>query len=282
MADTFADLWDLSTTSRPDSSKTSKSAIQHPSTSANANAPLTQKPQPDVFALLSSAGSSASNSRPLTPATIGRNMTANASVSKPSSDAFSGLFTDSFGSGLQTNTRMTMAERAAMVEKTKRERPIQHSQPVKTEISAWDGLDALADRTANATGFAPSKPASHNNTTTNTLIDDWGIADFVARPASIRNPPSEPSPTILDIDDFPSPVEQLQSARPGVNGPVERFDSLGDFDFGDREDHDSQDGDDILGILSQPVDALPDRSSPSVRVSSCHPRTLLINSPATA
>ena len=276
MDDTFADLWDLSTPSKPDSSKTLKSATRHPSTSANANAPLTQKPQPDVFALLSSAGSSASNSRPLTPATLGRNMTANASVSKLSSDAFSGLFADSFGSGLQTNTRMTMAERAAMVEKTKRERPTQHSQPVKTEISAWDGLDALANR-ANTTAFAPSKPASHNNA--NALIDDWGIADFVARPASISSPPSEPSQTILDIDDFPSPVEPPQPAQRGVNGPVERFDALGDFDFGDREDHDSQDGDDILGILSQPVDALPERSSPTVRVSSCHSRTLLITLP---
>jgi hypothetical protein len=95
------------------------------------------------------------------------------------------------------------------------------------------------------------------------LIDDWDVTDVMAKLASKSNSPFIPEQTILDLDD----VGQLQLPIPAVNGAEERFDTLGDFDFGDREDHDSGgDGDDILGVLSQPVEALSKRSSPSVRI----------------
>jgi hypothetical protein len=197
---------------------------------------------------------------------MGYNMTAKLPVPKPSSDAFSGLFADSFGRGSQINTPMTIAERAARAERTRRDRPGQPSQPVQTGVSAWDGLDTLASRTADTAVFRQPKPAS-NSITRDTLIDDWDVTDFMAKPESKSSSPSIPEQTILDLDDFASPVEYLQPPKPAANGTEERFDTLGDFDFGDREDHDSpDDGDDLLGVLGQPVEALSKRSSPSVRI----------------
>jgi hypothetical protein len=117
--------------------------------------------------------------------------------------------------------------------------------------------------------------------------DDWGLSDFVSAPSTTKTPspqpPSQPqsrtqsqSQSIWDLDEFTSPSASHSSASlPHDNPPAPptirepqpqaRSHTPGDdfsFDFGDREDrllgddNDSHDEDDILGVLSKPVDAI--------------------------
>lgn len=113
--------------------------------------------------------------------------------------------------------------------------------------------------------------------------DDWGLGDFAAKPSSMStatSPAPPPRQAIWDLDDFaspsPAPPAHASSAEPLgspplIREPTPHADPLADFDFGNREDRllnddgDEHDEDDILGILSKPVDALPKRGSPFVR-----------------
>jgi hypothetical protein len=276
MADSFADLWDSS--APPKSSIPAKklgSAISQ-STSA-------RRPQQDVFALLSSAGSSAPSSRPITPSTLGQH-TSSKRVTKASEDVFSGLLVGALKGGSQNGANLTIAERTARAERERQQnmRIDNDQRQVKVQASAWDGLDQLANSFSNNTiknpveddwfvplhsvsnGFSVEQPSAPP-------VDDWGLADITSKPSLDFSPtPAPHSQAILDLDEIPSPVPLIGTGQPppAIREPVPRFDSPGDFDFGNREDSllddDSQDEDDILGVLSKPVDAIPKRTSPSV------------------
>ncbi|KAE9402347.1 hypothetical protein BT96DRAFT_560307 [Gymnopus androsaceus JB14] len=119
---------------------------------------------------------------------------------------------------------MTIAERAALVEKERVNSLLQQRQTLQKQAStpsAWDGLDSLGSKT-----FATSAPKEE---------DDWGLGDFAA-PAA----PAAASNALLDMDEF-SALDDAGRASPGK-----------DFDFGTREDTD----DDILGDLSRPVESI--------------------------
>ena len=210
-------------------------------------------------------------------------------------DAFSSLLVGSLGDSSRNGANMTIAERAARVEKERRENLQKHHQTVNMQASAWDGLDTLAGSSPSAQptttihpveddddwGFAstaptrttsqnPSVPPPHSRPPAEE--DDWDLGDFSSTSAPKSHSPVPPplparSQAIWDLDPFSSPPAE---SNPSPSPPL-RSQTPGDFDFGDREDRllddDSQDEDDILGVLSKPVDAIPKRASPSVCIS---------------
>jgi hypothetical protein len=78
----------------------------------------------------------------------------------------------------------------------------------------------------------------------------------------------------VDLDNLSSlPYESTSTAWQMQTSHVQRPNSPGtDFNFGDREDQGSllddasNNEDDILGILSKPVDAIPKRVSPVIHL----------------
>ncbi|KAG6866605.1 hypothetical protein C0991_000715 [Blastosporella zonata] len=282
MSDSFADLWNSSAPTKPAPQKLG---------SAPANN-VPKRAQHDVFSMLSSAGSSNSSSRSMSPAVSGvsSQRTAPTPATKPLSsggDAFSGLLSGSLAAGANGNTRQTMAERAAEAERQKLESLRRHQQSVKPPTpSAWDGLDSLAKPVAQS---APSLVPKHGNALLN---DDWGLDSFVSQRAPVTKPsppPPVPAASAADDDDWlgdfaHKPVSQpkpqafgtsRQKLREDDSSPPplparRRADSPGDFDFGNREDallgDDSNDEDDILGALSKPVEAIPKRRSPPAAI----------------
>ncbi|GLB34387.1 putative SWA2 protein [Lyophyllum shimeji] len=280
MSDSFADLWNSSAPSKP-APQPQKLGSALSSTTAQP-----KRPQQDVFSLLSSAGSSNSSSRSITPAVGGTSAqrTTPNPATKPSSnggDAFSGLLGGSLAAGANGGGRMTMAERAAEAERQKLENLRKQYQPAKAPTSsAWDGLDSL---------MKPSTQSSVPSSTTVAAVeDDWGLDSFVSKPTSKAAPAKPTHGALVDDDDWlgefsaqpnsrpKSPTRAAASqaepymlehddSRPPLP-PRRRADSPGDFNFGNREDallgDDSNDEDDILGVLSKPVDAIPKRQSP--------------------
>ncbi|TFK33258.1 hypothetical protein BDQ12DRAFT_658124 [Crucibulum laeve] len=292
MSDSFADLWSSSAPAKP----AQKLGSIIPSVTSNA-AP--RRPQNDVFSMLSSAASSAPNSRPITPSMAALSQP-KAAPSKPGSKTVSGgdAFGDLLGSSLAGGTNgvnMTIAERAAQAEKQRLEQMQRRQQEVKKQASAWDGLDTLGISNAKPSsssssamdddwGFGSSLAAPASKPTPQrtppppvvAVDDDWGLSEFSTAPIPQSQPPpsrstsqTSKSPSLWDLDEFSSPPSAARSPSPPI--PAKRRpDSPGDFDFGDREDGDglldsnSQDEDDILGVLSKPVDAIPKGSTSSL------------------
>ncbi|KII94524.1 hypothetical protein PLICRDRAFT_127526 [Plicaturopsis crispa FD-325 SS-3] len=287
MADSFADLWNSTAPSKPTPPPPKLGTAQSNSSFQQ------RRPQNDVFSLLSSAGSSAPNSRPITPSTSGRPIAqkpAAKPVSSSNGDAFSGLLAGTLNVST-SNANMTIAERAAHVERQKSEQLRRNAEAAKMQASAWSGLDTLAGSSTSApqivqadddwgfgsksNGYAKAQVAAGKAQLED---DDWGLGEFSSKPvskdaspshtgqgewdidllsssskpapsskpASFKSPPARASQSLWDLDTFSSPSGN------------ERSNSPGDFDFGDREDGPpTQDDDDILGVLSKPVDATP-------------------------
>ena len=288
MADAFADLW---STAAPSTS----AVTQKPRKLADLVPPTTpaQQPRPrnDVFSLLAASSSSSNaNSRTSSPGIPSQtNLKQTGSKLAPASngDAFSELLSDSFGNGPGSSEDLSMAERAARVEKEKREQVLNSKpQTVKNaQPSAWAGLDSLGsthdftpppmqptrqkqgdfDWIFDAPASTSSKPSSSKKPPAPAEEgDDWGLSDFGSNPT----PPPVPSvprqratkpSNIWDFEDVES-SDQLPPPPRRTNRPNSPGD---DFDFGNREDglldNDSNDEDDILGSLSKPVSSVPPR-----------------------
>ncbi|KAF9463679.1 hypothetical protein BDZ94DRAFT_1217783 [Collybia nuda] len=275
MSDSFADLWNSSVPTKP---------TQAPKLGSVTTSTAQKRPQHDVFSLLSSTGSSSTNSRPITPSTISQQKPIAKPPPKASSggDAFSGLFDGSLPGGSSNGARMTIAERAAQVEKERLASLQRHQQSVKQTSSAWDGLDSLGNtpspslpKTSNSSqdddwGFgtaAPIQPTPKPKIVQKPMDDDdWGLGDLAAAAVSQPQARTPASQAIWDLDEFAGASSSAQPSPPIIT-THQRSDSPGDFDFGNREDallgDDSNDEDDILGALSKPVDSIPKRKSPA-------------------
>jgi len=179
-----------------------------------------------------------------------------------------------------------MAEQAAKAERERKEKQSNLSQraTTKTQSSAWSGLDSLGttstltppqkqvtpqndfdwifDTPASVSSTpAPPLPTTKQPAVISAEDDDWGLSDFASRPPSAPRQQAAKASNVWDIEDAerdqPSPPSR-KATRP--NSPGE------DFDFGNREDrlldNDSNDEDEILGSLSNPVRGAPPRRPP--------------------
>ena len=290
MSDAFADLWTSTGVSKPSAAprKLGAMATATPAMSAQL------KPQNDVFSMLAAAGSSSSvSTRATTPAqssALGGNAPARpvqkVSGAAPNgagmgSDAFSGLLSGSFSGPSSKGANLTMAQRAALAEKQKQASAAQAKTPAAQVSSAWAGLDALGGGTSG-TSSAKSSTAFQDP------LDDLGFGSFSSTPPASRPPSKSPQPppatdddwlgdfaitkpsapsaskpksastahTLLDWDEF----ESNPPNHPSTSQSKTQNDTLGDFDFGDKEDgllgDQSGDEDDILGDLGKPLEQL--------------------------
>lgn len=282
MSDSFADLWNSSAPTKPNEIRT----LGALSSASNQNV---RKPTNDVFSMLAATSSSSSvNSRSTTPSHIGRSQVlppgtgAVKPLQKSSStsvDAFSNLLSPTFASSSKNGTNLTIAQRAAQVEKQRSgqlRNSIQTAEP-QLDASTWAGLDALGAKPANigkpqpnaieddwtSTFTTSSKPGNIVSSrpsqvpATTTVDDDWGLHDFGGKVSTSDKVASHTPPkTLLDFDPFSSPLSK--SNEPSSDLHPQRSNTPGDFDFGDREDgllNEQSDGeDDILGDLAKPVE----------------------------
>ncbi|KAI0677665.1 hypothetical protein C8Q78DRAFT_1089796 [Trametes maxima] len=297
MSDAFSDLWNSTGVAKPAEPPRKLGTLG--SVTPAQTAP--RKPQNDVFSMLAAAGSSSTvASRSATPAhtpVLGSNAAAKAMQKAASAspalgggDAFSGLLSGFSSTQSANSANLTMAQRAALAERERRERAQQQaSNPPPTASSAWAGLDALGG--SSSTTKAHSSAAGHDplddlgfggfsNSTASKPPpitatksapppdDDWGFGEFASQPAAAP-PPSSTRKTalatqfddLLGFDDFAAPSSSRKSSSPVPPAP----NSPGDFDFGNREDgllgNQSSDEDDILGDLGKPVEKLAARQS---------------------
>ncbi|KIM76584.1 hypothetical protein PILCRDRAFT_12638 [Piloderma croceum F 1598] len=238
MADSFADLW-------------------------NSSAPTKPTPPPQKLGSVITSGqpifAAPKNSIPKPPPT-------STSTSSSSGDAFSNLLSGSLVSS-SSRTNMTIAQRAALVEKERTDKYLKRKEEARKAAMAWDGIDSLGlGSTGTGTGvgkeedddwsFGFGSVAANGSSSANKIADDddWGLEDFVSAPttqAATPTPHHQPQ-SLLDLDEFTS------------------------LHIGDREDRllptDSRaDEDDILGVLSKPVDSIPKRPSPTTSSSSPSP-----------
>ncbi|KAF9234152.1 hypothetical protein BU15DRAFT_90081 [Melanogaster broomeanus] len=208
-----------------------------------------RRPQHDAFSLLSA---SQPITRPHSQQTVNQTQQPQQRSGNPvAGDAFGSLFTASTGSSPANTGNMTIAERAALMQKMKAQ---------QYESSAW--ADKLTATTASipddfdlAFSSVPTKNTMSSSLMDNHTIDndDWGLSDFSSPPpvtqskspstaASTAKSASAPKPqTLWDLDDFAlPPPSHSQTGTPG------------DFDFGDREDglldDDDSDGEDTFGL----------------------------------
>ena len=188
-----------------------------------------------------------------------------------------------------------MAEQAAKAERERKEKQLNLSQRAATKVQSptWSGLDSLGtastlkpppkqatsqddfDWIFDTPASTSSKPARPPPTTKQppviaAEVDDWGLSDFASGPTPApapsvpRQQTTKPS-SIWDLEDVehsnqPSPPPR-KATRPNSPGD--------DFDFGSREDrlldNDSNDEDEILGSLSNPIGGAAPRRRPPVR-----------------
>ncbi|GAW01043.1 uba ts-n domain protein [Lentinula edodes] len=254
MSDSFADLWNSAVPSKPTPQPQKLGSL-----SSQSNPPYPRQTQNDLFAQLASRGSSVSNSRSATPPSA-IPASSHKGFAKPSSqnsngDAFSGLF--GAGSSLASNrstANMTIAERAALVEKERLERSIQQRQaPSPTHSTAWDGLDSLGSKTFATSPTNSHLPLDHDWTLTAPSVlksvvlppvlkpeDEWGLANFANTSAPATTSKPSHSGAVWDLDEFST----LDSTSRGL-GP------------GKWDEVTANDGpDDILGDLSRPIEAI--------------------------
>jgi hypothetical protein len=189
---------------------------------------------------------------------------------------------------------MTIAERAALAEREKLEglRKQQHAVATQASSGTWVGLDSLVNSSLPAAfdssglstnsdsllggddwGFGsappskPTPPAVHSEKVPASPVD-WGLDDLSAPPRPTPNPSASTKPkSIWDLDDItpqPPSSPKLMSSPGRANSP-------GGFDSGHREDADSDNEGDILGVLGKPIDSIPKRPSSSVRHSISFP-----------
>ncbi|EPT00866.1 hypothetical protein FOMPIDRAFT_1121692 [Fomitopsis schrenkii] len=289
MSDSFADLWNSTGASKPTQQPRKLGSLAPV-------APPSRIPKNDAFSILASPATSSPASRSGTPRATGplqvaRSMGAAGTsssmsaklVQKSSSsggDAFSGLLSGPLASASSNRANMTIAERAALVERERREKMHQHHTAVQQTTSAWAGLDSLgqfasAKPSTPAQVSAPqdddwlfgseaTKPSTSTTKPTSNKSppppkNDWGLDDFISQPAAQKPTPAQPTgQSLLDLDEF-NPVPASQSSRASPQPPL-RLSTPGDFDFGDREDgllDNQSDEDDILGELSKPVAKRP-------------------------
>lgn len=295
MSDSFADLWNATAPSKPAQS-------QPPRTLGSvtpAVAGQQRKPANDVFSML--AAPSSSTSRSVSPSYSSQPLQKSSSlggtpvnggpkpVQKATSsggDAFSDLLGGTIASR-SSNTNLTIAERAALVEKQRIDQHAARQATASTQASAWAGLDALGNSSSfRANSVSPQPPVSQPEDdwgfdfgdtakpaaatpapvkATAPAEDDWGLDDFIAKPApkkASETQKASQSQSIWDIDEFASPPA-ASSLRGSPAPQNDRSSTPGSFDFGEREDgllDDRSDGeDDILGDLARPVSSKPTR-----------------------
>ncbi|KAG6897097.1 hypothetical protein C0992_004029 [Termitomyces sp. T32_za158] len=263
MSDSFADLWNSSAPTKP---------VPQPQKLGSAITKNALKPaQPDVFSLLSSAGSSNISSRSISPVVSGgtsqrtAQSPATKSLSNSSDDAFSSLFSGSLATSTNDKARMTMAEKVAEAGRQKLEKLSGHEQMIKSQPTSnvWDGLDSLA--------IISAQPVPSSSKSKQALpIDDWDLNALTSQPASCAESTSSPASIVTTENDWLGefanrPASQLEPQTTGLSNQI-KSPSLprrhGDFDFGSRVfGGDSNSEDNILGVLGKPVDALPERRS---------------------
>lgn len=305
MSDSFADLWNATAPSKPTQPTQARTLG-----SITPAAQPPRKPTYDAFSALAASSSSSTRSStpsyvsspPLTKAGSTGSVPlvggarpvqkANSSGGDAFSDLLSGTITST-----SNGANLTIAQRAALANKQRLGQPTvsQHNPAGSKAVdSAWAGLDTLgassfsSSRTTSTSPKPPqpqedwlfdSVPASISKSPASKPQpaqdkDDWGLDDFISKPA-----PSRPSQTtsqsqsLWDIDEFasPSPADARGISPTPQNG---RSSTPGSFDFGDREDGllDDQfgDEDDILGVLSKPVQSKPPKPAVSVRSRVCY------------
>ncbi|KAH7921613.1 hypothetical protein BV22DRAFT_717230 [Leucogyrophana mollusca] len=282
MSDSFADLWNSSapTTSKPNPQPQKLGLPQQ----------IPRRPQQkDVFSLLSASQPTSRTgsphiSSPAQPRSAHPAVSAANPPTRSNGDAFSELFSGS--SAMGSGRSMTIAERAAMVEKSRLQQHQSQPKSSQTQPSAWDGIDMLAQSTTsppipptNASAsssqddpdFAFSSAPASKHVPPPAGDDDWGLADFsspqsASTSAPTAKPPASKSPqTLWELDEFAS--APISPAKPPSKSPPQvQSDDTFDFDFGNREDgllDEQSDDEDVLGDLGKPVHA-----SASSRVSS--------------
>ena len=304
MGDSFDNLWSTAAPSNPLSLPQKPQKLNDLISSATTSS-QPARPHNDLFTLLAASNSSSnSNSRTSSPGTANQtnHKSSSPKLASPSdSDAFSGLLSDSFGNGTLASGNLSMAERAARVEKERRDKLLSSTKqpPTKPQSPAWVGLDSLGTTTPSFTPPAkqttqqrkddfdwlfdspvptsskPPPPPPSTRTPPAIPDDDeeWGLSGFTTKPTAAPVPltPQQQTANPSSIWDFEDvdhsnrpPPPPRRANRP--NSPGE------DFDFGSREDrllgHDSNDEDDFLGSLSKPLSSVPARRPP---VSSCTP-----------
>ncbi|KAL1944085.1 hypothetical protein VTO73DRAFT_3270 [Trametes versicolor] len=296
MSDAFSDLWNSTGVAKPAEPPRKLGSLA----SASPAPAAARRPQNDVFSMLAAAGSSSNvGSRSVTPAhtpALGSNgsakpiqKAASTGTALGGSDAFSGLLSGFSSTQSANGANLTIAQRAALAEKERRERAQQQTSNPPQAAHAWAGLDALGG--SSATANTQSSTTRHDplddlgfgaftssSTSTSPPIkvtqsapqadDDWGFGEFSSQPAPApapagkrKGPAASGFDDLLGFDDFSAPAASRQSSSPAPP----RSDTLGDFDFGNREDGllggQSSDEDDILGDLSKPVEKLAARQS---------------------
>lgn len=180
MADSFADLWNSSAPAKPTVQKLGSVPTTQP-----------RKPQHDVFSMLSSAGSSAPSSRPITPSSTQANSKPKPAIAKQPStgDPFSGLLSGSLAAS--NNANLTIAQRAALAEQQRTDEYLKKQETVRKQAAAWDGLDSLdglaavvpsqSNRQDNddcglgISGSLSTEPAKADSQLIPIEEDDWGI-----------------------------------------------------------------------------------------------------------
>ena len=223
--------------------------------------------------MLSSAGSSAPGSRSITPASTMNSIPKPppTSTSTSSGDAFSNLLTGTLAASSRAN--LTIAQRAALAEKERTDKYLKGREEARREALAWDGIDSLG--LGSTRSGAVQRPvvagvngSSSSGSSGDKVVDDddWGLNDFVSPPTTKATPKPQPQyQSLWDLDEFASPSQSknVNDAPPSKAYKPATADF--DFDFGiDHEDGllPTQEDDDILGVLSNPVHSIPKRPSP--------------------
>lgn len=150
------------------------------------------------------------------------------------------------------------------------------------QAAAWDGLESLDASGIHSASCVEDdgwplgmSASSSSNSTPATYVShptedaEWRLGDFASAPSSTDTPLPIPSTqSIWNFDEFStSPVIASIAPRPSHSIIPESslLNSPGDIDFGDRadiaSDGHSHNEDDILRVLSKPVDTAPERVS---------------------
>lgn len=299
MSDSFADLWNSTAPSKP-------TQTQQPRTLGSiypAAAGQQRRPQNDAFNLLAATGSTTS-SRSITPSYSPQSVQKATSVENVAptnggpkqvqksagsgGDAFSDLIGGTISGSSMDTANLTIAQRAALAEKQRQEKQKSRTASAATHSSAWAGLDALGGPSSFGATAAtpkssssqaddddwtsafnePAKPAKPSSSVKATVPaeDDWGLDDFVSKPAPVKAPSPQPpskAGSLWELDEFTSPTPATSSLRASPAPQNDRSSTPGSFDFGNREDgllnDASGDEDDLLGELGKPVQPKPTR-----------------------
>lgn len=274
MSDSFADLWSSSAAIPP---KPKPQTLANASSTAIHNSTTKGGPKPDAFSFLASSSRQQhqrySSPNP-TPGNPGKRSTTNTppvSVTPTLGgttsglDAFSDLFSSTALSGatkplngsVKSPSGMTIAERLAMEAQAENSRRLGEEPRSRTNVSsqdsAWVGLDSLVSGTASA--GTSSTPLSQPR-------------------------PQQKAATLWHDPDAPRNKSRVE------RGLLDLDDDAADFDFGSGEQKESQDligdDDDILGMLSQPVELVKAQTQmqvnfppPSLYKNPIFPKTLL-------